>query len=189
MRRGPDPATARITAILIHGRGGSAEDILSLASEFRSNDVAYIAPQAAGSAWYPNSFLFPINENEPNLSSALRVIEGLVSALGRQLVAAERIAIVGFSQGACLALEYAARHAQRYRGIVALSGGLIGRPALREIIPDRWTIRLCFWDAATSIRISRSSASANLLRCSGASALRWMNGFIPDGAHHQSRRD
>lgn len=128
LRQGPDPRAARVTMILLHGRGASAADILGLAEELRTNDVAYIAPEAAGATWYPFSFLAPMSENEPGLSSALKVIDGLVSGLERQQVPAERIAILGFSQGGCLALEYAARHARRYAAIVGLSGGLIGPP-------------------------------------------------------------
>jgi predicted esterase len=114
--------------ILVHGRGASADDILALAEELGLSDVAYLAPQAAGSTWYPHSFLAPLADNEPGLSSALGVIGGLVSDLGRQHVPPERIAVLGFSQGACLALEFAARHPRRYAAIVGLSGGLIGPP-------------------------------------------------------------
>jgi predicted esterase len=114
--------------ILLHGRGASATDILALAREFRLDDVAYLAPQAAGSTWYPYSFLAPIYRNEPYLGSALTVVERLVDSLERQQVAAKRIGIMGFSQGACLALEYAARHPRQYAAIVGFSGGLIGPP-------------------------------------------------------------
>src|ERR1700730_13835332 len=127
-REGPDPSTARLTVVLLHGRGASAANILGLAREFQVDDVAYLAPEAAGSTWYPYSFLAPMSENEPGLSSALKVIGGLVSTLEQQQVPPERIAILGFSQGACLALEFAARHPRRYAAIVGLSGGLIGPP-------------------------------------------------------------
>jgi len=128
LRRGPEPASARIAVILLHGRGGSAADMLALAEEFRAEDVAYIAPQAAGSTWYPYSFLAPLAENEPFLGSGLTLIAGLVDDLDRQRLPPERVAILGFSQGACLGLEFAARHARRYAGLVGLSGGLIGPP-------------------------------------------------------------
>jgi len=117
---------ARLVAIMLHGRGASAEDILGLAGEFGTSDVAYLAPQAAGNAWYPYSFLSPIERNEPGLSSALGVIDGLVQRLAAQQVAAGRIALMGFSQGACLALEFAARHARSYAVVAAFSGGVIG---------------------------------------------------------------
>jgi predicted esterase len=102
--------------------------MLGLAREFATRDVAYLAPQAAGSTWYPYSFLSPIERNEPGLSSALRVVAQLVSTLMDQRIPSEHIAILGFSQGACLALEFTARHARRYAGVMGLSGGLIGPP-------------------------------------------------------------
>ena len=125
---GQPVSEARLAVILVHGRGGSAEDILGLAQELHLQDVAYLAPQAAGRTWYPYSFLTPTAENEPDLSSALRVIAELAESLGQQGVGSDRIALVGFSQGACLALEFAARHARRYAAVVGLSGGLIGPP-------------------------------------------------------------
>ena len=117
---------ARLVAILLHGRGASAQDILPRSKEFSVRDVAYLAPQAAGNTWYPYSFLMPLDQNEPSLSSALRLIESLLASLGTQNVPSEKIALMGFSQGACLALEFAARHPRRYAAIAAFSGGLIG---------------------------------------------------------------
>jgi predicted esterase len=125
---GPRPDQARLAMILVHGRGASAEDIMGLAREFRQNDVAYVAPQAAGNTWYPYTFLAPIEKNEPALSSALGVLQGLVSSLGEQGLPPERVGLLGFSQGACLSLEFAARNARRYAAVVGLSGGLIGPP-------------------------------------------------------------
>src|SRR5947207_9645121 len=125
---GPPPGDARIVAILLHGRGASAEDILGLARQFTARDIAYVAPQAAGSTWYPYSFLAPLQQNEPWLGSALRVIASLLRDLGQHGVSSERIAIIGFSQGACLTLEFVARHARRYAAAVAFTGGLIGPP-------------------------------------------------------------
>src|SRR6478735_701455 len=128
LRAGSPVADARLVAIMIHGRGASAENILQLAREFHAADIAYLAPQAAGSTWYPYSFLSPIEQNEPGISSGLRVIAGLVAELGRAGVPASRVGVLGFSQGACLSLEFAARHADRYAAVVGLSGGLIGPP-------------------------------------------------------------
>jgi predicted esterase len=102
--------------------------MLTLADEFASEDVAWIAPQAAGQTWYPYSFLSPIEQNEPGLSSALRVLSGLVAELALAHVPPRRIGVLGFSQGACLSLEFAARRADRYAAVVGLSGGLIGPP-------------------------------------------------------------
>ena len=125
---GPNPADARLTVLLLHGRGGSAEDMLGLAGALGLADVAFLAPQAAGQTWYPYSFLTPIDRNEPHLSSALRFIAAQIDALSAAGVPADRIALAGFSQGACLALEFAARHARRYAAVAGLSGGLIGPP-------------------------------------------------------------
>ena len=119
---------ARIVAILLHGRGASAQDILNLSNEFTVRDIAYLAPQAAGNTWYPYSFLMPLEQNEPSLGSALRVIEVIVASMEQKGFPAERVALMGFSQGACLTLEFAARHPKRYAAIAAFSGGLIGPP-------------------------------------------------------------
>ena len=132
LHAGPPIAEARIVAIMLHGRGASAEDILGLAREFSARDVAYLAPQAANRTWYPYSFLAPIPQNEPGLSSALRMIEGLVQTLEQQQIPSSRIALMGFSQGACLALEFSARHAQRYAVIAGFSGGVIGPPGTQR---------------------------------------------------------
>jgi phospholipase/carboxylesterase len=114
--------------ILLHGRGGSAEDILSLARELYFPELAYLAPQAAGNTWYPNSFLAPIAQNEPWLTSALRKVESTLQMANEAGISTDRIAVAGFSQGACLATEFMARHPQRYAGLIALTGGLIGPP-------------------------------------------------------------
>ncbi|HET6955966.1 MAG TPA: dienelactone hydrolase family protein [Vicinamibacterales bacterium] len=125
---GPEPSSARLTMIMLHGRGASAEDILALGGEFGTTDVAFLAPQAAGRTWYPYSFLAPLEDNEPGITSGLRVIAALVDSLVARQVPYERIGLLGFSQGACLSLEFAARHPQPYAAIVGLSGGLIGPP-------------------------------------------------------------
>lgn len=111
---------------MLHGRGATAESILTLAAEFRVPGIAYIAPQAAGNAWYPLSFLAPLGRNEPFLSSALATVSRTVSAVEGAGIPSERIFLLGFSQGACLASEWVARNARRFGGLFALSGGLIG---------------------------------------------------------------
>jgi predicted esterase len=126
LRRGPHPAQARLALLLVHGRGGSAQDMLELAREFRTRDVTILAPEAAGQTWYPYSFLAPIEQNEPWLTSGLRVLARLLQALVDEGVPRERVVLLGFSQGACLALEFAARNARRYAGVAGLSGGLVG---------------------------------------------------------------
>jgi predicted esterase len=128
LHAGPSIADARLVCVLLHGRGASAEDILGLARELSVADVAFVAPQAAGGTWYPYSFLASIQRNEPYLTSALRAVERLVDGLAGKKVSRDRIAIAGFSQGACLTLEFAARNAGRYAAVVALTGGLIGPP-------------------------------------------------------------
>ncbi len=123
---GARPAEARGAVILIHGRGASAQDILSLAQHFERDDLLYIAPEAPGSQWYPVRFMEPIKRNEPGISRGMQAIDDARALLEQHGIGAEQTVILGFSQGACLALEYAARHARRYGGIVGLSGGLIG---------------------------------------------------------------
>ena len=129
LRHGPRPSDARLTVILVHGRGDSAAGILGLTQEFDADDVAWLAPQAAGHTWYPHSFLAPVQRNEPFMSSALGVLRRLIEQLAGDGVGSERVALMGFSQGACLTSEFSARHAKRYAGVAILSGGLIGPPA------------------------------------------------------------
>jgi len=112
--------------IMLHGRGATARDILTLTTDLHWPGFAYLAPHAAGNTWYPNSFLASIASNEPDLSSGLAVITSLLVQLARVGIPAERTIILGFSQGACLSLEYTARNARRYGGVVGLSGSLIG---------------------------------------------------------------
>jgi predicted esterase len=119
-------ATGAIVAL--HGRGAGAEDIAGLALAVAPRGVAVLAPQAAGNTWYPFRFLEPIERNEPHLSSALRVVRELIRAVNEAGIATNDVALLGFSQGACLATEFAARHPERYGGVVAFSGGLIGPP-------------------------------------------------------------
>lgn len=125
---GPPPASARLTMILVHGRGASAADILGVAGQIGATDVAYVAPDAPARTWYPLSFLAPIEQNEPHLSTALATLDSIVAGLASQQVPANRIGFLGFSQGACLSLEYAAQHATRYAAVIGFSGGLIGPP-------------------------------------------------------------
>jgi predicted esterase len=129
-RYGAAPEEAAGAVILLHGRGGSAEDILSLALEFDLPQLAYFAPQAEGHSWYPNSFLAPIASNQPWLESALTKVESIVQTAQRAGIAADRVAIGGFSQGACLATEFVASHPQRYAALFAFTGGLIGPPGI-----------------------------------------------------------
>ena len=117
---------AKGAVVLLHGRGGSAEDILSLAQPLYREGLAYLAPQAAGHAWYPSSFLAPRETNEPWLSSALTKIRSVVAEIETAGISRKRIVIAGFSQGACLATEFVASNPARYAGLIAFTGGLIG---------------------------------------------------------------
>lgn len=119
-------AAASGALILIHGRGATAESILDLADYLPHPDLAYLAPQAADYTWYPYSFLSPLERNEPYLSSALARVAAVVAQVEAAGIPPARIVLGGFSQGACLASEYVARHAQRYGGLLVFSGGLIG---------------------------------------------------------------
>jgi predicted esterase len=127
-------AKARAAMILLHGRGASAEDIMTIAAEVKQPGFAYLAPQAQVNAWYPDPFTAPLEENEPYLSAALGVIESLLAKV-EATIPAQRVILLGFSQGACLTLEFAARHARRYGGVVGLSGGLIGPPGTPRDYP------------------------------------------------------
>ena len=119
-------ARARVALVMAHGRGGSPEDMLRLAEHLALPDAAFLAPGAAGGSWWPASFLAPIAANEPGLSSGLGVFRTLIGQLQDSGIRADRIVLMGFSQGACLALEYAARSGLVFRGVVGLSGGLVG---------------------------------------------------------------
>jgi predicted esterase len=111
---------------MIHGRGAAAANILELTAELDAPGFAYLAPQAADNTWYPNRFLAPIPSNEPWLSSALTAVAGVLAQVAQAGLPPERTLLLGFSQGACLTLEFAARNAQRYGGVAGFSGGLIG---------------------------------------------------------------
>jgi len=171
LHAGPAIADARLVCILLHGRGASAEDILGLASELSVSDVAFLAPQAAGGTWYPYSFLAPIPQNEPYLSSALGSVERLLDGLTGKRIARERIAIAGFSQGACLTLEFAARNAGRYAAVVALTGGLIGPPGTSRDYPgvfDGTPVFIGSSDVDPHVPLERVRESTAILRKMGA---------------------
>jgi predicted esterase len=169
--QGPDPAAARLTAILVHGRGASAEDILSLADALAIDDVAYLAPQASGRTWYPKTFLAPIPENEPYLSSALGLLATLMADLADRGVEPARIALMGFSQGGCLSLEFAARHARRFASVIGLSAGLIGPPGTPRDYAgslDGTPVFIGCSDVDAHIPLDRVRESAAVFRALGA---------------------
>lgn len=123
---GASLANATSAMIMIHGRGGTADDILAMSNHFTTPDVAYFAPQARNFTWYPHRFIAPRASNEPFLSSALKIIADLVMHITQSGIPHQKIMFIGFSQGACLSSEFVARHPQRYGALFVLSGGLIG---------------------------------------------------------------
>lgn len=160
---------ARAAAVLVHGRGADARSILSLVPEVGHPGFAYLAPQAAGNVWYPYSFLKPVEQNGPHLSSALAAIGAVLVHIEGAGILPNRVILLGFSQGACLALEYAARNARRYGGVVGLSGGLIG--AAIHPYPgslDGTPVFMGCSDPDEHIPVSRVHESAGILSGMGA---------------------
>lgn len=168
---------ARAAMLMLHGRGASAEDILSVADSFKQPGFVYLAPQAAGYTWYPNSFLAPIASNEPWLSSALAVIASLLDQLAGHNISSERTIILGFSQGACLSLEFVARNARRYGGMAGLSGGLIGPDSTPRNYPgslENTPVFLGCSDVDPHIPKARVLESAEILRRLGGVVTAWL---------------
>lgn len=166
--------SANAALILIHGRGASARDILSLGAEVANlipsgAKIAYLAPEASGSAWYPYRFMEPTTRNEPYLTSALQVVGDLIASVRKSGIPNEKIMLLGFSQGACLVLEYAARNPQRYGAVFGLSGGLIG-----DTLPtysgsmDGTPVFLGCSDVDFHIPVSRVHESADVFKTLGA---------------------
>ncbi len=156
---------AQQVMILLHGRGASAESILSLAAEFDAPDTHFLAPQADQHRWYPNSFLSPLEHNEPDLSFALERVDALIKRLVTSGKALDQIILAGFSQGACLASEYVIRNPRRYAGLIVLSGGWIGpqtmqRSAVADL--DDMPVFIGCSDIDQHIPLSRVEETASL---------------------------
>lgn len=169
-RAGVGIANARAAAAMIHGRGASAESILALGEELATDDIAYVAPQALLGAWYPQSFMAPLADNEPHLSRALATIGAVVNDLNAAGMPSNRIVLIGFSQGACLALEYAARNAQRFGGVIGFSGGLIGPPGTPRVYRGSLGCTPVFLgcsDVDAHIPLARVHETADVLRALG----------------------
>jgi predicted esterase len=168
---GLDLKQAQAAMILLHGRGATAQGILDLALDLHHPDFAYLAPQAAGNTWYPYSFLSPMEQNEPGLSSALNLVGRLVAQIESSGIPKDRIVMAGFSQGACLVSEYAARNARRYGGLLVFSGGVIGPPGTPREYPgslDGTPIFLGCSDVDPHIPIERVEETADVFNELGA---------------------
>ncbi|HEY3569372.1 MAG TPA: dienelactone hydrolase family protein [Thermoanaerobaculia bacterium] len=162
---------AAAAMVMVHGRGATAESILELRHEFEAPDLAYVAPQAAGYTWYPYSFLAPMEQNEPGLSSGLARIGEVLAELEAAGIPPERTFLLGFSQGACLTLEFAARNAKRYGGVFGLSGGLIGPPETPRDYPGSFNgtpVFLGCSDRDPHVPRERVDETAKVLRRMGA---------------------
>lgn len=158
---------AKAAVVLLHGRGASAQSMLSLADAFAQPDIAYLAPQAPDSTWYPYSFLAPFAQNEPALSRSLSTVGSTLAILAGQGFGPERVVLIGFSQGGCLALEYAARNAGRYGGLAGLSAGLIGPPGTPRNYPGSLSGTPVFIgcsDSDAHIPLARVHESTEILR-------------------------
>ena len=157
--------------VMVHGRGATAESILSLVPAIDTPGFAYLAPQAAGNTWYPNSFLAPIPSNEPGITSGIAAIGDVLRRISDAGIPPERTMLLGFSQGACLSLEYSARNARRYGGVAGLSGGLIGPDDTPRDYPgsfDGTPIFLGCSDVDDHIPAKRVKDSARILEKMGA---------------------
>ena len=162
---------AKKVLIMLHGRGGSAQDILSLSNHLEVDDFVLIAPQATNNTWYPYSFLAPPEQNEPWLSSALSLLTDITGDITDQGISNENIFFCGFSQGACLTLEFTARHAKKYGGIVAFTGGLIGNKIARENYKGNFQNTAVFIgtsDPDMHVPVERVYATSNIFREMGA---------------------
>jgi len=164
-----EQATAAM--IMIHGRGGSAEDILSLATHLDAKDMALFAPQATQHSWYPYGFMSPVSANQPALDSALATIDELVESIVAGGIDREHIYFLGFSQGACLTLEYTTRHASRYGGIIAFTGGLIGEQLDSSNYKGDFAqtpVLITTGDADPHVPVSRVQESSTIIEKLGA---------------------
>ncbi|MEO6316661.1 MAG: dienelactone hydrolase family protein [Chitinophagaceae bacterium] len=162
---------AKKALVMVHGRGGSARDILSLATHLDVKDFALLAPQASNNSWYPLSFLSPLADNEPWLSDALRALTDTVADIEKSGIAKDHIYLLGFSQGACLSLEFVARNAARYGGVVAFTGGLIGDKIHPENYSGNFAGTPVFIGSSNPdphVPAARVYATTNILKSMGA---------------------
>ena len=169
---GPALQDASGVMLLLHGRGGAAAEMMSLGREIDLPRITLLAPQAADHTWYPYSFLAPLSQNEPWLTSALNRVDTILEQCAASGISSERVVIAGFSQGACLASEYAARHPQRYAAVIAFTGGLIGPPGSGLHHPGSLQgtpVLLSSGDPDPHVPWTRVEETAQQLRSMGAS--------------------
>lgn len=174
---------ANTAVVMLHGRGDSAQGILGLAPALDVNGPAYVAPEARHNTWYPQSFLAPLEANEPWLSSALEAVDSVMKQVAEAGIAPERTVLLGFSQGACLASEYVARNARRYGGLAVLSGGLIGPDGTSRDYPgslEGTPVFLGCSDVDFHIPVGRVHESAEVLERMGGTVTRKI---YPNFAH------
>jgi len=195
LQAGATLGKGRLVVILLHGRGASPEDILGLVPQLARPDLTYLAPAAADNTWYPYTFLSEISKNEPFLSSALQAVGDLVAYVEGHGTPRDRIVLGGFSQGACLSLEFAVRHASRWGGILAFSGGLIGPPGTTWDQPgsfDGTPVFLGCSDVDAHIPKARVEESADVLRRMGAEVTKrfypGMGHIVNDDEIEEARR-
>jgi phospholipase/carboxylesterase len=153
--------------IMLHGRGASAEDILTLSAELYVKDFALLAPQATHHTWYPYSFLAPPQQNEPWLSSAIALLKEIVDDVHQAGILSEQIYFSGFSQGACLTLEFVTRYARRWGGVAAFTGGLIGDKIYNHLYQgdfEETPVFIGSSDPDPHVPVQRVEDSADLLR-------------------------
>ena len=171
---GPDLSVAKRAIIMLHGRGAAPRDIISLKRYLDLEDVAILAPEATNNSWYPYSFMAPVDQNQPALDSALEIVDSLVQEVQKSGMGSEQIFFAGFSQGACLTLEYTARHARRYGGVVALTGGLIGQTLDTNLYSGdfgRTPIFISTGDPDPHVPVSRVQESIAILEGLNAQAI------------------
>ncbi len=172
IRAGKELSESGKALIMLHGRGGSAEDILSIAEYLNVKEYALLAPEATGNTWYPYSFLAQPSANEPWLSSAMQLLSDVVNDVQEHGITSDNIFFLGFSQGACLTLEFIARHAAKYGGVVAFTGGLIGDKIYRKNYKGDFEATPVFIgssDPDPHIPVERVYATANIFRSMNAS--------------------
>ena len=171
IRQGPPLSETGKALILIHGRGATAESILSLAEHLPVADFSLFAPQATNNSWYPYSFMAPASQNQPALNSALDQIDDLVKSILEQGISSQHIYLLGFSQGACLTAEYANRHARHYGGLLIFTGGLIGQELNNSNYPGNFEgtpVLITTGDPDPHVPVSRVEETVKIMEEHGA---------------------